>query len=146
SFLYWICYWKNIVINFETTKGFEFQSFLYWICYWKSVPNFPVYFDFAPFQSFLYWICYWKSRRVIRVGRKVLVSILLILDMLLEEYLQYVSKLKHNMRFNPSYTGYATGRMGTFSPIRITIQVSILLILDMLLEDSELLEWVEKFQ
>ena len=63
------------------------------------------------FQSFLYWICYWKKS----IGQSrlpgVQVSILLILDMLLEDY-QSQEEGNHNVqRFNPSYTGYATGRL-----------------------------------
>src|SRR5690606_17962434 len=88
----------------------------------------------AEFQSFLYWICYWKIYLMLAVILVVLVSILLILDMLLEDstlsliayvYVLFQSFLywicywkrqsvrmspQNTPSFNPSYTGYATGR------------------------------------
>ena len=135
SFLYWICYWKfhqpgnnhrhydsvSILLILDMLlevrrgqlrygRNSKFQSFLYWICYWKELADIEKTTGLSKFQSFLYWICYWKPE----VGRK---------------------RALLWMRFNPSYTGYATGSGGRLYCTIEGANVSILLILDMLLED-----------
>src|SRR5690606_1944326 len=62
------------------------------------------------------------------------VSILLILDMLLEEVDETDWSIDGSLCFNPSYTGYSTGSAKEAYSISVLDRVSILLILDMLLE------------
>ena len=64
------------------------------------------------------------------------VSILLILDMLLEVWFSNCTSDIDVLSFNPSYTGYATGSFHLGDLRSLASFVSILLILDMLLEVS----------
>ncbi len=64
----------------------KFQSFLCWICLWKEWPRSLIACSKFKFQSFLCWICLWKNNhRFTFSGR--------------------------NCSFNPSYAGYASGRI-----------------------------------
>src|SRR5690606_41735490 len=87
------------------------------------------------FHSFLSWRCYWMCLFLLLCNeQEPNVSILLILDMLLEVRFQNTLQRTSAQSFNPSYTGYATGSVVSVSNAPKLLRVSILLILDMLLE------------
>ncbi len=109
-----------------------FQSFLCWICLWKWSRSLIACSKFE-FQSFLCWICLWKVRYRTLRGCLRKVSILLMLDMPLED--QDASMI-YSLRkgFNPSYAGYASGSDFERQAAGDRCLVSILLMLDMPLE------------
>ena len=85
----------------------SFQSFLCWILLWKF--NTGLYpFLVSTFQSFLCWILLWKASVKAFVSRLDSVSILLMLDIALEETLRITIASCH-IGFNPSYAGYCSG-------------------------------------
>src|SRR5690606_40799275 len=112
-----------------------FQSLLYCIFYWKLVIKFPSNSPIACFNPSYTGCATGSVCQSMCELCEDCVSILLMLDVLLEVGL-VLSRYFEWLCFNPSYTGCATGRRQSSNSSRCLRHVSILLILDVLLEDG----------
>ena len=120
SLFYWKLLWKLFGCNLEISM-MKFQSLFYWKLLWKALVVLDSKDLKAKFQSLFYWKLLWKCTFRFRPNSHSKVSILVLLEIALEDTSCFIVSLLQP-RFNPCSIGNCSGRMvnwrtiGTYSP------------------------------
>ena len=83
SLFYWKLFWKTGNKQDKDMKYIKFQSLFYWKLFWKFQANLEFQLV-KKFQSLFYWKLFWKTMRRNVQSSVVKVSILILLEVILE--------------------------------------------------------------
>ena len=132
SLFCWMLFWKSNLGPPAPKASRRFNPYSVG-CYSGSLRSYKLPFCPCLFQSLFCWMLFWKRVTTYALNTHKVVSILILLDVILEVDLSTPAKL-YDFCFNPYSVGCYSGRPSIAVGEYLQLFVSILILLDVILE------------